>query len=74
MYVHMYITAFASISSFAVEIEVLLFAVNVNVENLKPRRNPVRVESHVFTSEEFESKQRKYKDPRIKMIYLSEFL
>ena len=70
MYVRVYFTAFTSISSFVVQIELKLFGspsidpfyehstIDVNVENLKAREILFRVESHVFASEEFESKRR----------------
>ena len=63
----MYITAFASISSTALEIEVLALQnenkrslrtqIKCDVENLiKPRRNPVWYGKHVFASEEYGGK------------------
>ena len=73
MYVCMYITASASISSTAFEVWDLSFAVNrfrkktkehserikCDVENFKRLRNPVfRIESHVFACEEYECKWR----------------
>ena len=62
----MYSTAFASISSTALEIEALSFAVNRFRKKTKEHSAPIygvtpgeilfRIESHVFASEEYECK------------------
>ena len=64
----MYSTAFASISSTALEIEALSFAVNRFRKKTKEHSEPIygvtpgeilfRIESHVFASEEYECKWR----------------
>ena len=69
MYVCMYFTAFASISSMSLQIEPLLFAVDrfrkktyrTLEENLKPGGYPVSYRKPRFASEEYELMQLKVK-------------